>query len=191
MGGPRHERARFSWRRHGRACPGHPDHMALPCPVIGVAGTSPAMTMRESIPFRHALGFLAATLSLTAAVPALVPSAAAQDVPGIELCTRERQMDRRTGCLQSNVEYLLQLIAKNSLDAQQRLAAANREIATQRDQLAAANKEIAALKDALAELKTRADQAPAAVAARELATLRDAVRDLRARVDDAQKAKPK
>ena len=60
-----------------------------------------------------------------------------------------------------------------------------------KDQLAAANREIAALKDALAELKTRADQAPAAVAARELTALRDAVRDLRARVDDAQKAKPK
>ncbi len=29
---------------HGRACPGHPDHMARPCPIIGVAGTSPAMT---------------------------------------------------------------------------------------------------------------------------------------------------
>jgi acyl carrier protein phosphodiesterase len=100
-------------------------------------------------------------------------------------------MDRRTGCLQSNVEYLQQLIAKNSLDAQQRLAAANREIATQKDQLAAANREIAALKDVLAELKTRADQAPAAVAARELTALRDAVRDLRARVDDAQKTKPK
>jgi chromosome segregation ATPase len=112
-------------------------------------------------------------------MPAMLvpPPAAAQDVPGIELCTRERQMDRRTGCLQSNVEYLQQLIAKNSQDAQQRLAAANREIA--------------ALKDALAELKTRADQAPAAVAARELATLRDAVRDLRARVDEVQKAKPK
>ena len=42
-------------------------------------------------------------------------------------------MDRRTGCLQSNVEYLQQLIAKNSLDTQQRLAAANREIAAQKD----------------------------------------------------------
>ena len=100
-------------------------------------------------------------------------------------------MDRRTGCLQSNVEYLQQLIAKNSLDVQQRLAAASREIAAQRDQLAAANREIAALKDALAEIKTRADQAPGAVAARELTALRDAVRDLRARVDEAQKAKPK
>jgi hypothetical protein len=132
-----------------------------------------------------------AALVLLAAIPSVVLPAFAQDVPGIELCTRERQMDRRTGCLQSNVEYLQQLIAKNSLDAQQRLAAASREIAAQKDQLAAANREIAALKDALAELKSRADQAPAAVAARELTALRDAVRDLRARVDDAQKTKPK
>ena len=127
---------------------------------------------------------------LAATITAAPPPARAQDVPGIELCTREQRMDRRTGCLQSNIEYLQQLIAKNSLDAQQRLAAANREIAAQKDQLAAASKEIAALKDALADLKSRADQAPAAVAARELTALRDAVRDLRARVDDVQKTKP-
>jgi hypothetical protein len=132
-----------------------------------------------------------AALILLATISSAAPPVLAQDVPGIELCTREQRMDRRTDCLQSNVEYLQQLIAKNSLDAQQRFAAASREIAAQKDQLAAANREIAALRDALAELKTRADQAPAAVAARELTALRDAVRDLRARVDDAQKAKPK
>jgi hypothetical protein len=184
MDGARPEHARFSRRRHGRACPGHPDHMALPCPIIGVAGPSPAMTTRGVTSSALALNFFCAALTLAAVGPALVLPAAAQDVPGIELCTRERQMDRRTGCLQSNVEYLQQLIAKNSQDAQQRLAAANREIAAQKEQ-------IIALKDALAELKTRADQAPAAVAARELAMLRDAVRDLRARVDEVQKAKPK
>jgi hypothetical protein len=27
------------------SCPGHPDHVARRCPDIGVAGTSPAMTV--------------------------------------------------------------------------------------------------------------------------------------------------
>src|SRR3954447_693766 len=32
--------------------------------------------------------------------------AAAQDVPGIENCMAEKQIERRTGCLQSNINYL-------------------------------------------------------------------------------------
>ena len=86
------------------------------------------------------------------------PPAAAQDVQGIELCTRESRLDRRTGCLQSNVEYLQQVIARNALDAQQKLAAANREIAAQKETSAAAAREIAALKDALAAVQARLDQ---------------------------------
>jgi hypothetical protein len=71
-------------------------------------------------------------------------SALAQDVPGIELCTRENNIDRRTGCLQSNVEYLQKLMAKNAAAAQQRLDAANAEIA--------------ALKSALANLRASVDK---------------------------------
>lgn len=55
--------------------------------------------------------------------------AEAQDIVGIELCTRETNMDRRTGCLQSNIQYLQRLIAKNAAAAEQKLAAANTEIA--------------------------------------------------------------
>ena len=55
--------------------------------------------------------------------------AQAQDVPGIELCTRESNMDRRTSCQQSNVDYLQRLIARNAATAQQKLDAANVEIA--------------------------------------------------------------
>lgn len=60
----------------------------------------------------------------------LVPGtiAQAQDIVGIELCTRETNMDRRTGCLQSNIDYLQRVIAKNAAAAQQKLAAANAEI---------------------------------------------------------------
>ena len=137
-------------------------------------------------------------LFLAAAVPVAAPPAAAQDVQGIELCTRETRMDRRTGCLQSNIEYLQQLITKNALDAQQKLAAANREIAAQKDAVAAAAREIATLRDALAELKARMDQTqrrpemtPAAAAAtKEIGALRDALTELKARMDQAQKAKP-
>jgi hypothetical protein len=52
----------------------------------------------------------------------------AQDVPGIEICTVEKTMERRTSCLQSNVEFLQKTIAKLSADHQQKLDAANRQI---------------------------------------------------------------
>ena len=101
-------------------------------------------------------------------VAPLIALAQAQDVPGIEICTRESRLDRRTGCLQSNVEFLQQVVTRNALDAQQKLAAANREIAVLKEQSAAATREVAALKDALAAmeakigelLKTAAQPAP-------------------------------
>lgn len=55
-------------------------------------------------------------------------TAVAQDVPGIEICTVEKTMERRTSCLQSNVNFLQQTIGKLRLDQQQRLDAANRQI---------------------------------------------------------------
>jgi hypothetical protein len=55
-------------------------------------------------------------------------AARAQDVPGIEICTVEKTMERRTSCLQSNVDFLQKTIAKLSADHQQKLDAANRQI---------------------------------------------------------------
>ncbi|MEZ5787439.1 MAG: hypothetical protein R3D62_13460 [Xanthobacteraceae bacterium] len=75
---------------------------------------------------------LLAIIVLTAA-----PRAHAQDVPGIEICTAERDMARRTGCLQSNIDYLHKLIARNNAAAQQQLAAANAEIAALKAALSA------------------------------------------------------
>src|ERR1700712_1172751 len=69
------------------------------------------------------------------ALPLLLPlcalssgSADAQDVPGIEICTVEKTMERRTSCLQSNVDFLQKTIAKLAADHQQKLDAANRQI---------------------------------------------------------------
>jgi len=52
----------------------------------------------------------------------------AQDVPGIEICTVEKTMERRTSCLQSNVDFLQKTITKLTLDHQQKLDAANRQV---------------------------------------------------------------
>ena len=75
-------------------------------------------------------------------------SALAQDVPGIEICTAEKTMERRTSCLQSNVNFLQQSLTKQSLAAQQKLDAANREIESLKGLVAAMRKELDALKAA-------------------------------------------
>jgi TolA-binding protein len=61
----------------------------------------------------------------TGAWPATVH---AQDVPGIEICTVEKTMERRTSCLQSNVDFLQKTITKLTTDHQQKIDATNRQI---------------------------------------------------------------
>ncbi len=79
----------------------------------------------------------------------------AQDVRGLEVCTAEKDMTRRTSCLQANVQFLQGALDKAARDASDKLATANREIAAQKATLAAQQADIAALKDALA--KAQAD----------------------------------
>lgn len=55
-------------------------------------------------------------------------SAGAQDVPGIEICTVEKTMERRTSCLQSNVDFLQKTITKLGIDHRQKLDAAKAQI---------------------------------------------------------------
>lgn len=55
-------------------------------------------------------------------------SAFAQDVVGIEICTAEKTMERRTSCLQSNINFLKTTMTKAALDNQQKVDAANRQI---------------------------------------------------------------
>src|SRR5437867_13410981 len=75
------------------------------------------------------IGRLALVVSAALAAPLLTSAdALAQDVPGIEICTVEKTMERRTSCLQSNVDFLQKTITKLSADHQQKLDAANRQI---------------------------------------------------------------
>ncbi|WP_407181674.1 hypothetical protein [Bradyrhizobium sp. STM 3562] len=89
----------------------------------------------------------------------------AQDIPGIEICTVEKTMERRTSCLQSNVDFLQKTITKLSADHQLKLDAANRQIESLKATVAGLEKVVADLQTAqkqMAEdLKKKVD-APAA-----------------------------
>ncbi len=97
-------------------------------------------------------------------MPYLAASAYAQDVPGIEICTVEKTMERRTSCLQSNVDFLQKTIGKLTLDHQQKLNAANRQIEELKSALASLQKIVddlqAAQKKTAEDLKKKADATP-------------------------------
>jgi outer membrane murein-binding lipoprotein Lpp len=57
-----------------------------------------------------------------------VDAARAQDIAGIEDCAKTSGLDKRTGCLQSNVNFLQRLVTKNALDTRQKLDDAASEI---------------------------------------------------------------
>src|SRR5579864_8201534 len=71
---------------------------------------------------------IALALSIATSCLAATVGGRAQDVPGIEICTVEKTMERRTSCLQSNIEFLTRTIAKLAADHAQKLDAANRQI---------------------------------------------------------------
>ncbi len=85
-------------------------------------------------------------------------SASAQDIRGLENCTAEKQMERRTGCLQSNVEFLQQEIRKAATESRQKLGLAEKEIAAASREIALAHKELAALKDTLGKMQAKLDE---------------------------------
>ena len=83
----------------------------------------------------------------------IAPPVLAQDIRGLEVCTAEKAMDRRTSCLQSNVEFLQQELAKQTRAMQGKLAEANRELAAQKAELAALKAALIKLQLELVELK--------------------------------------
>jgi|SRR6266702_2552935 len=95
----------------------------------------------------------------------LSANAYAQDVPGIEICTVEKTMERRTSCLQSNVDFLQKTISKLTTDHQQKLDAASRQIENLKGTVVALQKlvsDLQATQGRMAEdLKKKVD-APAA-----------------------------
>ncbi len=93
--------------------------------------------------------------------------ATAQDVPGIEICTVEKTMERRTSCLQSNVDFLQKTLTKLAADHQQKLDTANRQIEGLKSTVASLQKIVGDLQAAqkkAAEDQNKKAEPPAAAA---------------------------
>ena len=110
------------------------------------------------------IGRIALVASLVVA-PCMLTCATAQDVPGIEICTVEKTMERRTSCLQSNVDFLHKTITKLAADHQQKLDAARAQIEGLKSTVAALQKIVddlqAAQKKAIEDPKKKAEPPPA------------------------------
>jgi outer membrane murein-binding lipoprotein Lpp len=77
-----------------------------------------------------------------------VDATRAQDIAGVEDCTKTAGLDKRTGCFQSNINFLQRLVTKNALEAWQRLNTANAEIAALKSAVAGLQKSVEQLQSA-------------------------------------------
>ena len=66
----------------------------------------------------------------------LLSPVAGQDTRGMEVCTAEKQMERRTACLQANVEFLQQALINLERETKDKIAAADRDIGAAQAEIA-------------------------------------------------------
>jgi uncharacterized coiled-coil protein SlyX len=112
------------------------------------------------------IGRIALVASMVMAPCMLISArATAQDVPGIEICTVEKTMERRTSCLQSNVDFLQKTITKLAADQQQKLDAVKAQIEGLKSSVGSLQKIVddlqAAQKKAIEDQKKKAEPPPA------------------------------
>jgi septal ring factor EnvC (AmiA/AmiB activator) len=90
--------------------------------------------------------------------------ALAQDVPGIENCMAEKQIERRTGCLQSNINFLkVQItteVGKARAEAQAKLDDAVKQIDALKLQVVGLQAQLKQVQADLADVKAKASPKP-------------------------------
>src|SRR5947208_11134428 len=95
---------------------------------------------------------------------AIANPALAQDVPGIENCMAEKQIERRTGCLQSNINFLKSQITtevgKARADAQAKLDEAGKQIDALKLLVAGLQAQLKQVQADLADAKAKATAKP-------------------------------
>jgi len=83
--------------------------------------------------------------------------AAAQDIRGLERCMAETRMERRTGCLQANVEFLQQALIKLARETQDKINATERDLAAARADITALKSTMEKLNNELIQMKANAE----------------------------------
>ncbi|HVU43334.1 MAG: hypothetical protein WB624_23580 [Xanthobacteraceae bacterium] len=81
--------------------------------------------------------------------------AKAQDVRGMQICTVEKQMERRTSCLQANVEFLQQAMLKLSRETQAKIDSEGRALAAARAEIETLQSTVKKLQGELAKLQVK------------------------------------
>jgi hypothetical protein len=99
-----------------------------------------------------------AGLAVLALASVLAP-AKAQDVRGMQICTVEKQMERRTSCLQANVEFLQQAMLKQSRETQAQIDGEGRALAAARAEIEALQATVKKLQIELAKIQPKANPA--------------------------------
>lgn len=74
----------------------------------------------------------------------------------MQICTVEKQMERRTSCLQANVEFLQQALLKLSHETAARIDNADRALAAARAEIEALKSAVKKLQGELAKLQAKA-----------------------------------
>jgi septal ring factor EnvC (AmiA/AmiB activator) len=104
------------------------------------------------------------TVTLLLGCLGFASQALAQDVPGIENCMAEKQIERRTGCLQSNINFLKAQITtevgKARADVQAKLDDAGKQIDALKLLVAGLQAQLKQVQADLAEAKAKAAARP-------------------------------
>ena len=75
----------------------------------------------------------------------------------MEVCTAEKQMERRTACLQANVEFLQQALIKLARETQEKIATTDRDLSTARAEIAGLKSTMEKLNSELAQMKVKTE----------------------------------
>jgi hypothetical protein len=97
-------------------------------------------------------------IGISAAVTLVwLAAASAQDIAGTEDCTKTQGLDKRTGCMQSNINYLQRTMTRNALEAHRRLQAAETELMALRSAVVTLRKQVDELQAAKAATEKKAE----------------------------------